>query len=77
MTITKRSIHLALTHKRPKIRKKNKNRFLKKFKLKINRKKFRVEGCLGLLINDEDLVFHEYEQPIDRYIRQCEKEGLI
>lgn len=74
MSITKRSRHLAVAHKKYRIRRKNTNRFLKQCKVKINIKDFRIEGCLGLA---NFPVFHEYEQPEDVYIKKCKEEGLI
>lgn len=74
MSVTKRSIHIALYHSKYRVRKKNKHRVTRLIKSGFNRRTFDIEGCLGIANN---IVFHEYEQPENRYIEVCKEEGLI
>lgn len=62
MSITKRSVHMALYHKKARVRNKNKHRFTKLIKNKFNRKTFDIDGCLGITNN---VVFHEYESEVE------------
>ena len=74
MSVTKRSIHIALYHPKFRVRKKNKHRVTRLIKSGFNRRTFDIDGCLGIANN---IVFHEYVQPEEAYIKQCEEEGLL
>lgn len=67
-------IHLAEHNKKLRVRKKNKHRIVKLFETKFNRRTFELEGCLGIA---KDVVFHEYEQPEERYVKYCEDNKWI
>lgn len=67
-------MHLAEHNKKLRVRKKNINRVVKPLKIKINRRNFRIEGCLGIA---KDVVFHEYEQPAESYVKYCEDNKWI
>lgn len=67
-------IHLAEHNKKLRVRKKNKHRIVKLFKTKFNRRTFSIEGCLGIA---KDVVFHEYEQPEESYVKYCEDNKWI
>ena len=75
MSCNRRVLHLARNSKKFRTRKKNKHRLQNVFKIRLNRHNCDFGEGFGGYVGE--LVFHEYEQPYDRYIRQCKEEGLI